>query len=55
MELERVERAFEQHLVPVYHPGDPSLTLSKVIHNAKPVSGKLPFDDLSDAGKVCCL
>jgi hypothetical protein len=54
--LERVEREFEQHLLPVYHPNDLA-TFSKVVQTAKAVSAKLTFVNLQDAGDpllLCC-
>jgi hypothetical protein len=53
--LERVDRVFEQHLLPVYHHDETTpfkQFFSRVVHTAKTVSGKLPFDNLEDAGET---
>jgi hypothetical protein len=47
--LDRVEREFEQHLLPVYHPRD-AVQFSKLVQAAKLASAKLHFDNLQDAG-----
>jgi hypothetical protein len=56
--LDRVEREFEQHLRPVYHPDEAVFPFSKVVQAAKVVSPKLPFENLQDAGDLlllwCC-
>jgi hypothetical protein len=47
--LDRVEREWEQHLLPVYHPRD-VFPFSRVVQAVKARSAKLPFDNLQDAG-----
>lgn len=51
--LERAERAFERHLQPVYNRDDTissSKLFAKVVQAARLIAGRLPLDNLQDAG-----
>ncbi|WIA21457.1 hypothetical protein OEZ85_000664 [Tetradesmus obliquus] len=53
--LERAERAFEQHLQPVYNRDEiisSSKLFAKLVQAVRGLAGKLPFDNLQDAGAV---
>ncbi|WIA41744.1 hypothetical protein OEZ86_009087 [Tetradesmus obliquus] len=53
--LERAERAFERHLQPVYNRDDTissSKLFAKVVQAARLIAGRLPLDNLQDAGAV---
>lgn len=52
--LERAERAFEQHLQPVYNRDEiisSSKLFAKLVQAVRGLAGKLPFDNLQDAGE----